>query len=127
MTTVALDDAIAARRRVGRDRVPYRPKPGATAGGRDPFVERRLGVLQQPPNLVIDLPDRIGPRRVTVKAVDDCADIDGDDVAFPQSPLARDTVDDLVVDRGTDIAGKSMVAVEVGLGSQLRDGIPHQR
>ena len=47
-----------------------------------------------------------------MEAAEHGADVDRDDVAFAQDATARDAVDDLVVDRGADVAGEPVVTQE---------------
>ncbi len=84
------------------------------AGARllDPDLHRLIADAHQPRRLVVDRPDGVGAARVAVPAVKDGADVHGNDVTFPEDPLAGDAVDDLVVDRGADAAGEPVVALE---------------
>jgi hypothetical protein len=54
--------------------------------------------------------DGIGPRRVTMEAIHDRSDIDGDDVPVVEHSRSRDAVHHLLIDRRTDTTGKPVVA-----------------
>src|SRR5690606_20205673 len=95
------------------DRRADRADAVAASRRRNARVERIFGVLQQPRDFIRDLAHRIGPRGITMEAIDDRADINRDDVAFAQYPVARNAVDDLLVDRSADHTREPVVPEEI--------------
>jgi hypothetical protein len=106
-------DAVAGVLR--DDPVPGRSSPYVRLDGRGdvPHVDLRTYAREarseRPPGHVAererlwgDRADSDGQRRVAVEPVDDRAEVDGDEVAVDEHPVARDAVDDLVVDRDAD-------------------------
>ncbi len=67
-----------------------------------PLPERLEGHLAEPPRLERRGAGEEHPAGVAVPAVQDHGDVDVEDVALLQPPLARNAVADLVVDRGAD-------------------------
>src|SRR6266851_9384023 len=69
----------------------------------DAAHHRLIGDVDQPPRLDRDtLADKKHPARVAVPAIEDHGDVDIEDVALHQPPVARDAVTDDMVDRGAD-------------------------
>ena len=62
-----------------------------------------------------------GPRRVAVPAVEDRAGVDRHDLARADGPLARDAVDDLVVDRDADARRERPARVDARVALERRD------
>ncbi len=73
--------------------------------------------------LLVDLlAHRHRDRRVAVKAIDNRAAVDRDDVAFLQNPLLRrNAVHHFTVDRGAEHARIPVIALECRLGAQFVD------
>src|SRR6185369_2220915 len=71
-------------------------------GGGDAGHHRAAGQVDELGDLRRRVADVEGPRAVTVPAVEDRAGVDRHDLACTDRPLARDAVDDLVVDRDAD-------------------------
>src|SRR5205814_7937800 len=110
---VLLDDAVAERLGVLLDGVADVADPAAEAGSGQAAPHGLLGHLEEPLQLGRDLTDRERDGRVAVPALEDRAAVEGDDVTLAQHlVLARDAVDDLVVDRRADGGGVTVVALE---------------
>src|SRR5258707_12910080 len=73
---------------------------GAGLYPRDAAHHGSIGDFDQPFRLAGDRPDHIHPAGIAVPAVDDEGDVDIDDVAFLQRPVAGHAVADHVIDRG---------------------------
>src|SRR5207244_6447763 len=65
--------------------------------------------------------DEDGHRRVPVVSLPDASHVELQHVAWYQSPLPGDAVDDLLVEGRADRAGKASVALEGGHGAFLPD------
>src|SRR5438477_13008042 len=104
---VFLNQSKASLPRVDLDRMADRIEPCVRPRRVDARIERGFRVAQQSSGIFGNAADRIGPSRVAVVALDDRADIDGDDVAFLQDSGSGNAVDDLVVDRGADASSES--------------------
>ena len=79
----------------------------------EPLPQRRLRHRQQPHCLLGHWADGNRHRRVRMEAVQLRAQVDPDNVAFPQQPPGvRDSMNDLVVDRRADRCRKTPVALK---------------
>ena len=85
----------------------------------DPQHQRLPGGLQQTFGGRRDPADRQGQGGVSIESPVEYPVIDADDIAFPQDLFRGDPVHHLVVDRGAESGGESVVALEGGLGLVL--------
>src|ERR1035441_10215551 len=66
--------------------------------------------------------NRDGNRRVAVEAVDNRSTVNGDNIALFQNPIfGGDAVHYFLIDRRAEAAGKSVIALECRLGSEVLD------
>jgi len=86
----------------------------------DPGEQCRAGHVDEVTDLCRRLADEEGPSRVAVPALDDGAGIDRDDLAIADHSLARDPVDDLVVDRDANTGRKGPARVDPGVSLERR-------
>ena len=103
------DDAQSGARGDGLDRGRDVLDVVARDGRRDPRQHRLAGQVDQLGDLGRRVADIEGPRPIAVPAVDDGAGVDRHDLAGTDRPLARDAVDDLVIDGDAD-AGRERPA-----------------
>ena len=61
------------------------------------------------------------PGAVAVPAIDDRAGVDRDDLALAELPVARDAVDDLVVDRDADAGRERVARIDPGVALERGD------
>src|SRR5579884_4511436 len=95
------DHRVAVLLCMALDRVADIRQMLAGPGLLDSFEQALFGHAQQPLRLGRDASDPVGPGRIADPAVQLHAAIDADDVPFLEDMAARNTVDDLVVDRDT--------------------------
>ena len=98
-------------------------QPIALAGVPEPLEEALPGHLDEPGRLLRDPAAGVGGRAVAVVSVLEGAHVNGDNVPLFEHPIARNAVDDLVVDRHAHAGGKAVVVQEGGHGA-LRLDIP---
>src|SRR4051794_27345746 len=110
---LGLDDGLDRMRDVAE----AVPRADPLDGG----VQRGLGRREQLARERGDRPDGEGAGGVGDPAVEDHADVDGEDVPAAELVLTRDTVDDHRVGRGADRAGEALVALERRLAALRAD------
>src|SRR5688572_15600634 len=108
------DDAVAIGLGVGLDGVADVAEMGAGPGGGDAADHAFVGHVDEAPRLYADVADQEHPAGVAVPAVEDDGDVDIDDVAVLQRPLAGDAVADDMVDRGAAAAREAAIAQSGG-------------
>src|SRR5262249_2340695 len=119
-------DTEARRLDVALDRDRHVPDAPPRPALGDAELERLPGDVEQAADLVGDLADRQGHRRVGVVPLDDGSEIEPDDVSFAEpAPGRRNSVHDLLVDRGADRGRESPVSLEGRLRVPLPDQILH--
>ena len=89
--------------------------------GGDPGHHRLAGHVDQLADLGRRLADIEGPGGVAVPALDDGAGIDGDDLSLTDDALARDAVDDLVIDGDAQAARERAARVDARIALEGRD------
>src|SRR5690606_34151956 len=124
---IALHDAVSARRRERFDRVPDLAEPVARLRGTNAFPERLLRVPKQLSGFVGDVPDRVGPCRVSMPSVDDRAEVERYDIALLQHPLPGESMNDLFVHGRANRAGETVIPEEVCQRPELFQGIDNDR
>ena len=129
MAAVLLDDAVLDPRATagladaGLDGMGDVGEPTTGAGFGQPGPHRRAGDLGEGGDLGGDLADVDAHRRITVPAVDDRAEVDGEQVSLREDALPRDAVDDLVVHARADDGREAVVAEEGRLRSVVGEHI----
>ncbi len=88
----------------------------------DTGIEGVFRNLQQPLHFFRNFADRNGSGSITDKAVKDYADIELNQVSVLDSALATDSMNNLIIERYTDITGKLLVSQK----SAAATGIRHQ-
>ncbi len=125
MTAILLDDAVPVLRGIDLDRVTDVAEPITGRRLLETFVKGRFRIRQQTLMLFRNGADGISPGRIAVEAIDNGADIDGDDVTVVEVPRSGNSVDDLLIDRGADISCEPVMAEKVGCRAVLGDGLAH--
>ena len=99
---------------------------GARPHRGDAAHHRFIGHLDQPLGLARDCAERIHPAGIAIPALDDEGDVDIDDVALFQHPVAGHAVAHHVIDRGAGRIAVAAVHQRGGIGAAAEGEFAHE-
>lgn len=100
------NDRVAKRLNVALNCVPHTPQRPSNFDRANSFFERLTRRVEQSAGFLANTPYRKSTRSVAIPAVQDGTTINTYDIAFLQDSLIGNPVNNLIVDRSTDSAGK---------------------